>query len=146
MPKYKARASYILSLLVLAGLLVLFAQGVFSGLFGESPETVAEINRIDLYDDVLGNYSKVSVFLVNNDTISHDFSINTFYDGDSRNSHNITVDAHSTFSYGMDVLPDRIPISPNETINSTLRVAKIVVYMDNKPEPFEEASFVFKNE
>lgn len=146
MPKNKARTFYILSLLVFACLLVLFAQGVFSGLLGAVPETVVEINRIDLYDDVLGNYSKISVLLTNNDTMSHDFSINTFYDNNSRDSHNVTVDAHSTFSYGMDVLHDRIPISSYETINSTLQVAKFVVYMDDKPEPFEEASFVFNNE
>ena len=145
MPKDKSRTLYILSLLVLATLLVLFAQGVFSELLGGSPKTVAEITRLDLYDDVLGNYSKVSVLLINNDTMGHNFSINTFYDNDLRNSYNITVDAFSGFSYGLDVLPDRIPISSNQTVNSTLQAAKFVVYMDDKPEPFEEAIFVFKN-
>ncbi|MFA0823781.1 MAG: hypothetical protein ACC612_12955 [Methanomethylovorans sp.] len=146
MPKDKARILYILSLLVLASLFVLFAQGVFSGLLGESPKTVAEINRIDLYNDNFGNYSKISVLLINNDTISHNFSIDIFYDEELTTNYNVTIDALDTFSYGRDVLPDKILTSDNKTINSTLRAAKIMVYIDNKPEPFEEAIFVFKNE
>lgn len=146
MLKDKARFFYILSLLILASFLVLFAQGIFSGFSEDSPKTVAEITRIDLYDDVLGNYSRLSVLLVNNDTISHNFSINSFYDKELEYSYNITVAACNSFSYGLYALSDRIAISDTETINSTLRVAKIVVYMDEQPEPFEEASFVFKNE
>jgi hypothetical protein len=146
MAKDKARIAYILSLLVFASLLVLFAQGVFTGLFAVSGEPTVEISRIDLFDDFLGNHSKISVMLFNNDTINHNFSINTFYGEELEYSYNVTVDAGMAFSYEVNVLPDRIPISQNETINSTLKVAKFVVYMDDKPEPFEEASFVFENE
>ena len=146
MAKDKVRMYYILSLLVLAILLVMFAQNVFTGLSTTSAEPLAEINRVDLFDEFLGNYSKVSVMLVNNDTVSHNFSINTFFDNELQGSFNITVGRGKTFQYQRDVLPDRIPISQNETINSTLKVAKFVVYMDNQPEPFETARFVFKNE
>ena len=146
MTRDKVRTYYILSLLVLASLLIIFAQNVFTGLSTTSPEPLAEINRVDLFDEFLGNYSKVSVMLVNNDTVSHNFSINTFFDDKLQGSFNVTVDSGKTFQYQRDVLPERVPISQNETINSTLRVAKFVVYMDNQPEPFEEARFVFKNE
>ena len=94
MPKDKARAFYILSLLVLTSLLVLFAQGVFSGLFGGAPETVVEISRIDLYDNVVGNYSKISLLFKNNDSINHDFLIKYFSDEELKYSYNTTVNAH----------------------------------------------------
>ena len=139
----KLRAAYITSLLILASLLVLFAQGAFVGL-SDGGNPVIEINRIDLYNDFLGNYSKVSVEIINNDTVSHNFSINTFHDYKVTNSFNITVKDGNTFTYQTDVLPEKIPISRNETINSTLRVAKFVVYMDEESEPFEQVSFVFK--
>ena len=139
----KLRAAYITSLLILASLLVLFAQGAFVGL-SDGGNPVIEINRIDLYNDFLGNYSKVSVEIINNDTVSHNFSINTFHDYKVTNSFNITVKGGNTFTYQTDVLPEKTPISRNETINSTLRVAKFVVYMDEESEPFEQVSFVFK--
>lgn len=145
MSKEKIRLLYIISLLVLGTTLVLFAQGVFSGLSASSSKPVVEISRIDMYDDLYGNYSKISVFLANNDTMNHNFSINTYYAEELKHSLNVTVKKGKTFFYQRDVLPNEIPISPNETINSTLRVAKFVVYMDDKPEPFEQARFVFKN-
>lgn len=146
MARDKVRTYYILSLLVLASLLIIFAQNVFTGLSTRSAEPLAEINRVDLFNEFLGNYSKVSVMLINNDTVSHNFSINTFFDDKLQGTFNVTVNSSKSFQYQRDVLPERIPISQNETINSTLKAAKFVVYMDAKPEPFEEASFVFKNE
>jgi hypothetical protein len=146
MLRNKVRIYYILSLLALASLIVLFAQGIFSGMITESGKTLTEINRIDLFDNFRGNYSKISVMLANNDTISHNFSIDTYYNENLEDSYNVSIDSGMTFTYQRDVLPTEIPISQNETINSTLRVAKFVVYMDDKPEPFEEARFVFKNE
>lgn len=146
MSKDKIRLFYILSLLILGSIIVLFAQGVLSGLSESSSKPMAEISRIDMYDDLYGNYSKISVFLANNDTISHNFSINTYYAEELKHSLNVTVKKSKTFFYQRDVLPNEIPVSKNQTINSTLRVAKFVVYMDDKPEPFEEAIFAFNNE
>ncbi|MCC7576351.1 MAG: hypothetical protein KK926_05905 [Methanomethylovorans sp.] len=143
--KDKLRVFYISSLLVLGALLVLFAQGVFSGLSTDSGEQVVEINRIDLFDYFLGNYSKISVMIINNNTISHNYTIDTFYGETLKDSYNITVEANRTFHYQRDVVPEDISIFQNETINSTLRVARFVVYMDEQSEPFEEASFVFNN-
>lgn len=139
----KNKLLYIISLLILASLLVLFAQGAFAGL-SEGDKSVIEINRIDLYDDLVGNYSKVSVQITNNDTVSHNFSINTFHDDEMVKSYNITIKSGMSFTYQTDVLPEKIPISRNETINSTLRVARFVVYVDEESEPFEQVSFVFK--
>jgi hypothetical protein len=139
----KNKLLYIISLLILASLLVLFAQGAFVGL-SEGDKSVIEINRIDLYDDLVGNYSKVSVQITNNDTVSHNFSINTFHDDEMVKSYNITIKSGMSFTYQTDVLPEKIPISRNETINSTLRVARFVVYVDEESEPFEQVSFVFK--
>lgn len=140
----KLKAIYIASLVVLAALLVFFAQGVFTGLFEDFGEPVIEINRVDLYNDFLGNYSKISVKIANNDTVNHSFSIQTFNDDKLKDIFNITVITGETFTYQTDVLSDKIPITRNETINSTLRVAKFVVYMDNQSKPYEEASFVFR--
>lgn len=140
----KLKIIYITSLLILASLLVLFAQGVFAGLYESSGKPVVEINRIDLQDDFLGNYSKVSIDIANNGTIGHNFSINTYYDGELADSFNITIKGGKTFAYSLDVLPDKIPISRTETIDSTLKVAKFVVYIDEQSDPFEQASFVFK--
>jgi len=88
MSKDKIRLFYILSLLILGSIIVLFAQGVLSGLSESSSKPVAEISRIDMYDDLYGNYSKISVFLANNDTISHNFSINTYYAEELKHSLN----------------------------------------------------------
>lgn len=140
----KFKIAYITSLLILASLLVLFAQGAFTGLYESSGKPVVEINRIDLQDDFLGNYSKVSIDIANNGTIGHNFSINTYYDGELADSFNITIKGGKTFAYSLDVLPDKIPISRTETIDSTLKVAKFVVYIDEQSDPFEQASFVFK--
>ncbi len=139
----KNKLLYIISLLILASLLVLFAQGAFVGL-SEGDKSVIEINRIDLYGDLVGNYSKVSVQITNNDTVSHNFSINTFHDDEMVKSYNITIKSGMSFTYQTDVLPEKIPISRYETINSTLRVARFVVYVDEESEPFEQVSFVFK--
>jgi len=145
MSRNKVQVFYILSLLALAVLLILFAQGVFSGLFAGSGEPVVEINRIDLSNAFYGNYSRISVMLSNNGTISHNFSINVMYDEVLEDSYNVTLRANKTFIYEKIVLTDKIPISENETINSTLRTARFVVYIDEQSEPFEEASFVFNN-
>jgi len=139
----KIRIFYILSLLFLAGTLVLFAQGVFSGLSAGSTGPVAEITRIDLSDVFLGNHSFISVSLINNDTISHKFSINTFFCKELVDTFNTTVNSSGTLEYGTYIYPEELPVSQNETINSTLRVAKFVVYMDEQPEPIKETSFVF---
>lgn len=146
MARDKVQIIYILSLLILGSLLVLFAQGVFSGLSTNYSEPIVEINRIDLFNDFLGNYSKITVAITNNDTVSHVFLINSFYDDELKKSHNVTIGANKTFQYRTNVLSERIPISQNETINSTLQVAKFVIYMDDRAEAVEEASFVFKNE
>ncbi|WP_321417751.1 hypothetical protein [uncultured Methanomethylovorans sp.] len=145
MIKDKVRISYIISLLVLASLLIIFAQSVFSGLSTTSAEPVAEIARVDLFNEFLGNYSKISIMLANNDTISHNFSINTFYDERFKDSFNVTVNSGKTILYQVDVLPDRIPISENETVSSTLRIAKFVVYTDEQPEPIKQTSFILKS-
>lgn len=141
----RVKVFYILSLLVLASLLVLFAQGVFSSMSADSAEPVAEITRIDLYNEIRGNYSLISVMFANNDNVSHNFSIDTFYGEELADSFNVTVNTSATLTYRTYVYPEEIPLSENENY-STLRVAKLVVYIDEKPEPFEEASFVFNNE
>lgn len=140
----KLKIVYITSLLILASLLVLFAQGALTGLYESSGKPVVEINRIDLQNDLLGNYSEVSIDIANNGTVSHNFSINTYYDEELANSFNITIKGGKSFTYSLDVLPEKIPISRTETIDSTLRVAKFVVYIDEQSEPFEQASFVFR--
>lgn len=143
--KDRLRTVYIASLLVLATLLVLFVQGTFIGLYEESGKPMIEIIRIDLYNDFVGNYSKVSVTITNNDSISHDFTVSTFYDDELEDSFNTTVKSGKVFTYQTDVLPDKIPITSSETIDSTLKVAKFMVYLDEQSEPFEQTSFVFKN-
>lgn len=142
--KNRLRTVYIASLLILATLLVLFVQGTFIGLYEQSGKPVIEIVRIDLYNDFVGNYSKVSVTIMNNDSMSHNFTISTFYDDELEDSFNTTVKGGKMFTYQSDVLPDKIPISANETIDSTLRVVKFVVYLDEESKPFEQVSFVFK--
>lgn len=145
MARDKVQIIYILSLLILGILLVLFAQGVFSGLSTNYSEPIIEINRIDLFNEFLGNYSKITVAITNNDTASHVFLINAFYDDKLKRSHDVTIGGNKTFQYRTNVLHERIPISQNETINSTLEVAKFVIYMDDRAEPVEEASFVFNH-
>ena len=145
MARDKVQIIYILSLLILGILLVLFAQGVFSGLSTNYSEPIIEINRIDLFNEFLGNYSKITVAITNNDTVSHVFLINSFYDDELKKSHNVTIGANKTFQYRTNVLSERMPISQNEAINSTLQVAKFVIYMDDRAEPVEEASFVFNH-
>ena len=140
----KLKIVYVTSLLILASLLVLFVQGAFIGLYESSGKPVVEINRIDLQDKFLGNYSTVSIAIANNDTVSHNFSINMYYDGELEDSYNITIKGGKTFTYITDVLSDKVPISPTETIDSTLKVAKFVVFIDEEPNPFEQASFVFR--
>lgn len=142
----RLKVFYILSLLVLASLLVLFVQGVFSGMSADSAEPAAEITRIDLYNEIRGNYSLISVMFANNDTVSHNFSIDTFYGEELADSFNVTVNTSATLTYRTYVYPEEIPISEYGNNSSTLRVAKLVVYIDERPEPFEEASFVFNNE
>lgn len=139
----KMRILYISSLLVLATIIIIFAQGVFSGLSVGSTGQVAEITRIDLHDGFLGNHSFISVSLINNDTVSHKFLINTFFGEELADAFNTTVNSSATLEYGTYIYPEEIPISENETINSTLRVAKFVVYMDEQPEPIKETSFIF---
>jgi phage major head subunit gpT-like protein len=144
MARDKIEIFYILSLLIVAGLLVLFAHGVFSGISAGSAEPVVEIKRIDLFDDFRGNYSKISVMLANNDTVSHVFSINTLYDEELEDSLNITVYSGQNFTYQRDVLTERIPTSENASVNSTLRIVKFVIYIDEQIKPFAETSFIFK--
>ncbi len=96
-------------------------------------------------DDYRGNYSIISLFFTNNDSISYDYFINVFFGEELKNSFNGTIDTGEVFSYQAYVDPELIPISENETTNSKLRVARFVVYMDEQSEPFEEASFVFNN-
>jgi len=139
----KMRILYISSLLVLATIIIIFAQGVFSGLSTGATSPMAEITRTDLYDGFLGNHSFISAKLTNNDTVSHKFSINTFFGEELADTFNTTVNSSATLEYGTYIYPEEIPISENETINSTLRVAKFVVYMDEQSKPIKEASFIF---
>lgn len=145
MLKDKFKLFYILSLLVLSSLLVLFAQGVFSGMSASSAEPAAEIRRIDLYNDLYENHSIISVMLTNNDSVSHNFSIDVFFGNELANNFNFSVNTSGKLTYQTYIYPEEIPILENTTINSTLRVAKFVVYIDEQSEPFEEASFIFKN-
>lgn len=142
----KMRVFYISSLLVLATIIIIFSQGLFSGLSATATSPVTEINRIDLYDGFLGNYSFISVRLINNDTVSHKFSIDTFFGTELADTFNVSVNSSGTLEYGTYTYPEEIPISENETINSSLRVAKFVVYMDKQSEPIKETSFVFKSD
>lgn len=146
MPTDKKRITFIISLLILGSLLVLFAQGALSGLYGGTGDPSAAISRIDLYSELVGNYSIISVTVFNNDTLPHNFSIQTFYNESFDGSYNITVKGGKTFTYQTDVLYDKVPISETETVNSTVDVAKFVVYLDEQAKPFEEASFVFSKE
>lgn len=147
MPADKTRSIYIASLLILGALLVLFAQGAFSGLYGGTGEPAVEISRVDLYNEFVGNYSKVSVMVFNNDTVSHNFSINTFFDERPAGSYNISVNSGKTFKYQKDVLYESdFYASGNGSGTSGLNVAKFVVYLDNQSTPFEEASFVYNKE
>ncbi|MFA0823785.1 MAG: hypothetical protein ACC612_12975 [Methanomethylovorans sp.] len=139
----KMRVFYISSLLVLATIIIIFAQGVFSGLSTGATSPMDEITRTDLYDGFLGNHSFISVKLTNNDTVSHKFSINTFFGEELADTFNTTVNSSGTLEYGTYIYPEEIPISQNDAINSTLRVAKLVVYMDEQPEPIKETSFIF---
>lgn len=141
----RLRAIYIGSLLVLATLFILFVQGAFAGMLEEDNTPVVEINRIDLHSSFLGNYSKISVTIVNSDKDSHYFSISKVQDETVTETYNVTVSSGKTFSYQTDVLPDKVPVSSNKTVDSTLQVIKLIVYMDGQAKPVEEASFIFRD-
>ncbi len=135
MAEDKSRTIYIFLLLVLAALLVLFAQGALSGVLDlASSKPLVEINRMDLHNDVAGNFSKVSVKITNRDSVDHNFTINRYIDGTLRNSiDEIVVTSGKDFTYQVDVVPESVP-----------RIVKFVVFMDESIEPYEEASFTVK--
>lgn len=143
----KLRLLYILSLLILASIIIYFTYGIFSG-FNEAVynDVNAKIQRMDFDDESYGNYSKISIYLFNNDTIDHFFKIDTLYNDKIVNIYNVTVKSNNTFQYSRDVLHDKEPIYENgvrKLVKSNVTNSTISVYIDNNTNPIEKTTFLF---
>lgn len=80
---------YVLLLLIVVILLVYLVQGISHK--GTMITKEIEFNRVDGYNDMLGNITQISILVNNKDVINHNYTVSVFTDSDLFSNETVEV-------------------------------------------------------
>ncbi len=134
---FKLKHVYIFFLLIIVSILVFIAQGVYQQEVTYTKPV--EFNRVDGYSTELGKISAISVKISNDDSISHNYTIQVMTNSVSFTNQTVEVAPELPFSLSMT-----IPIEPNNsTTEERVHNVSVVVYRDDKSSPIDSILFNF---
>jgi hypothetical protein len=137
----KLKHVYIFFLLIVVILLVYIVQNVSHQ--GTTSTKEIEYNRVDGYNEKLGNISRIIVTIYNKDTINHNYSVSSFVDSKFLSSSTVEVFADLTYTYSFTIPTEKKYNANRVLIDDPTHSVNITVYRDDYEKPLDQMEFVY---
>jgi hypothetical protein len=132
---------YILFLLIVVILLVYLAQGISQQ--GTKITKEIEFNRVDGRNELLGNITRISATIHNNDIINHNYTVSAFVDSKLYDSKTVEVLPDMPFTYSITIPVEKKYNADNVLIDDPMHVINFTVYGDDSKKPIDQIEFKF---
>ena len=132
---------YVLLLLIVAILLVYLAQGI--SYQGSTITKEIEFNRVDGFNEQLGNITQISVTINNKDVNNHTYTVSAYTDSVFFSSETVKVFPDKPYTYSITIPVSRKYNFDNELINESTHIINFTVSRDNSEKPIDEIEFKF---
>ncbi len=132
---------YILFLLIVVILLVYLAQGISQQ--GTKITKEIEFNRVDGRNELLGNITRISATIHNNDIINHNYTVSAFVDSKLYDSKTVEVLPDMPFTYSITIPVEKKYNADNVLIDDPIHVINFTVYGDDSKKPIDQIEFKF---
>jgi hypothetical protein len=136
----KLKYVYVLFLIIVVSILVFIVQGLYHQ---ETKYTKpVEFNRIDGYNEGMGNISRISVRISNDETVNHNYSIQATVDSTNFSNEYVEVSPIQPFTYSIQIPTDKKFVN-EQILNESVHNISLIVYRDDKSEPLDQIEFVY---
>lgn len=138
----KLKHIYIFFLLIIVSLLVFIVHNISQ----QETRSIKEIefNRMDDYNEQLGNITKISVTVYNKDTIDHNYTISSFVNSMIFSSDTVEVSADMPYTYSIMIPIEKKYNVDNELIEDPTHSINLTVYRDDSERPLDKIEFKYK--
>ena len=137
----KLKHIYIFFLLIIVSLLVFIVHNI------SQQETTSikeiEFNRMDDYDEQLGNITKISVTVYNKDTIDHNYTISSFVNSILFSSDTVEVSIDMPYTYSIMIPIEKKYSAENVLIDDPTHSISLTVYRDDSQIPLDQIEFKY---
>ncbi len=139
--KFELKYVYIFFLLVLTGTVIFIIQGLYQ----QETNSIkpVEFNRIDGYNPELGKISEISLKINNEDTISHNYTIQVFMNAEFFTDETVEILPGSPFSLSMTLPIEKQYDNNTELIEEPTHNASLIILRDDRTEPVDHIEFRF---
>ncbi|NJD52078.1 MAG: hypothetical protein FIB07_04345 [Candidatus Methanoperedens sp.] len=138
----KLKHVYVLFLLIVVILLVYLVQGI--SYKGTVITKEIEFNRVDGYNDMLGNITQISILVNNKDMINHNYTISVFTDSDFFSNETVEVFPNMPFTYSATIPLAKKFNADNELVNDPTHSVNFTIYRDYSEKPIDSIEFKFE--
>lgn len=137
----KLKHIYIFFLLIIVSLLVFIVYNISQQ--GTKSTKEIEFNRLDDYNEQLGNITKISVTVYNNDTINHNYTISSFVDSIVFSSDTVEVSADIPYTYSVMIPIEKKYNADDVLIDDPTHSINLTVYRDESERPLDQIEFKY---
>lgn len=137
----KLKHIYIFFLLIIVSLLVLIVQGISQ--HGTSSTKEIEFNRVDDFNEQLGNITQISVTVHNKDTVNHNYTVSAFVDSIIFSNDTVEVSTDMPYTYSLMIPTEKKYIADNVLIDDPTHSINLTVYRDDSERPLDQIEFKF---
>jgi hypothetical protein len=136
----KLKYVYVLFLIIVVSILVFIVQD----LYHQETKYIkpVEFNRIDGYNEAMGNLSRISVRINNDEAINHNYTIQAMVDSTNFSNEYVDVSPTQPFTYSIQIPTDKKFVNASIS-NEPVHNISLMVYRDDKNEPLDQIEFVF---
>lgn len=138
----KLKHIYILFLLIIVSLLVFIVQGITTQVTTSTKEI--EFNRMDDYDEQLGNITQISVTVHNKDTVNHNYTVSAFVDSIIFSNDTVEVSTDMPYTYSLTIPVEKKYTDDNVLIEDPTHSINLTVYRDDSERPLDRIEFKFE--
>ncbi len=138
---FKLKYVYIFFLLIVTGIIIFIVQGLYQ----QETESIkpVEFNRIDGYNPEFGKISEISIKIDNEDTTSHNYTVQVFMNSEFFTNETVEVFPESPFLFSMTLPIEKQYDNNTELIEEPTHNASFIIYRDDRTEPIDRIEFRF---
>lgn len=137
----KLKHIYIFFLLIIVSLLVFIVHNISQQ--GTTNTKEIEFNRVDDYNEQLGNITKISVTVYNNDTINHNYTVSSFVDSIIFSSDTVEVSTDMPYTYSVMIPIEKKYNADNVLIDDPIHSINLTIYRDDSERPLDQIEFKY---
>jgi hypothetical protein len=137
----KLKHIYIFFLLIIVSLLVFIVHNISQQ--GTTSTKEIEFNRVDGYNELLGNITQISVTVYNKDTVNHNYTISSFVNSNIFSSDTVEVSTDMPYTYSITIPIEKKYNADNVLIDDPTHNINLTVYRDDSDGPLDQIEFKY---